>query len=235
MALLSITELSKYYGIEEVFSQVSGKIHAGERIGLIGPNGCGKSTLLKIIAGELEADDGNVHLAGQLRLGYLPQTPDLESTGTLWDAMKAVFAELQAQAEELRELEEHMSTGSQAERAAVMERYGELMHRFEDGGGFTHEARIGQVLGGLGFRTEEFQTPVAHLSGGEKTRALLARLLLEEPDLLLLDEPTNHLDIAGIEWLEEQLQYWKGGIIVVAHDRALLGQYRRPYLGIGIW
>ncbi|MEA3309097.1 MAG: ATP-binding cassette domain-containing protein [Chloroflexota bacterium] len=222
MALLSISGLSKYYGIDEVFSQASGEVHAGERIGLVGPNGCGKSTLLKIVAGELESDDGEVHLVGQLRLGYLPQVPDFESTGTLWDAMKAVFSALQGQAAELRELEMRLASDLTVERTAVMERYGELLHRFEDGGGFTYEARIGQVLGGLGFSNAEFHTPVAHLSGGEKTRALLARLLLEEPDLLLLDEPTNHLDIAGIEWLEEQLQHWKGGIIVVAHDRAFL-------------
>ena len=222
MALLSIASLSKYYGMDKVFSQVSGEVHVGEHIGLVGPNGCGKSTLLKILAGELESDDGGIHLARQLRLGYLPQVPDFESTGTLWDAMKAVFANLQQQAVELRELERQMASGSPAERTAAMEHYGELLHRFEDGGGFTYEARIGQVLGGLGFHPKEFQTPVTYLSGGEKTRALLARLLLEEPDLLLLDEPTNHLDIAGIEWLEEQLQSWKGGIIVVAHDRAFL-------------
>ncbi|HOT91302.1 MAG TPA: ABC-F family ATP-binding cassette domain-containing protein [Anaerolineae bacterium] len=222
MALLSISNLAKYFGPDEIFSQVSFEVHAGDCVALVGVNGCGKSTLLDIIAGAQEPDAGTVSRARDIRIGYMPQIPDFKSEGTLWEAMKAVFADLQAQQETLHRLEEQMASSDVAEREMAMARYGVLLEKFERAGGFTYEARIGQVLGGLGFRKDEFDMPVAYLSGGEKTRALLARLLLEEPDLLLLDEPTNHLDLEGIEWLEEQLKGWKGGIIVVAHDREFL-------------
>ena len=218
MALLTATNLSKYYGAREILSAISCEVHPGEHIALVGANGCGKSTLLEILAGQLESDTGRVTLRRGTRLGYLPQIPDFDDEGTLWEAMLAVFADLRDQESALRELEQRMAAGDEA----ALARYGTLLEAFEMAGGFTYEERIGQVLGGLGFRKEEFDMPVAHLSGGEKTRALLARLLLEEPELLLLDEPTNHLDLAGIEWLEERLQDWKGALIVVAHDRAFL-------------
>ncbi len=220
MALISASNLSKYYGAREVFADLTFEVHAGERVALVGPNGCGKSTLLEILSSHLEPDAGNVHRSREIRLGYLPQMPDLNTESSLWEAMEAVFGNLQTQARQLRQLEAAMADSEQ--REAALERYGALLETFEQAGGFTYEGRIGQVLGGLGFKPEEFQTPVAHLSGGERTRALLARLLLEEPDLLLLDEPTNHLDLEGITWLEDQIKNWKGGIIVVAHDRAFL-------------
>ena len=222
MALLSTSNLAKYYGPDEIFSQISFEIHQGDCVALVGVNGCGKSTLLDIIAGVLEPDAGTVNHARDIRIGYLPQTPDFDTTGTLWQAMEAVFADLHAQQETLRRLEEQMASPDEAERETALARYGVLLDKFEHAGGFTYETRIGQVLGGLGFRKEEFDMPTAYLSGGEQTRALLARLLLEEPDLLLMDEPTNHLDLEGIEWLEEQLKNWKGGIIVVGHDREFL-------------
>jgi ATP-binding cassette subfamily F protein 3 len=218
MALLTGHNLTRYFGADEILSGVSFELHRGECVAFVGPNGSGKSTLLDIIAGRLPPDDGDVHLARDVRVGYLPQVPDFNAEGTLWQAMEAVFSHLLDQAARLRELEQAMASGD----GESMERYGRVLESFELAGGFTYEARIGQVLGGLGFRKDEFQTPVAHLSGGEKTRALLARLLLEEPDLLLLDEPTNHLDLEGIEWLEEQLQGWSGAIILVAHDRAFI-------------
>ena len=222
MALLSASGLAKYFGADEIFSDVSLTVNSGDRIALVGVNGCGKTTLLDIIAGVLEPDAGRVSHARDIRIGYLPQTPNFDSEGTLWEAMVAVFADLQAQQETLHHLEAQMASTDEVERETAMSRYGKLLEAFEQAGGFTYEARIGQVLGGLGFQKDEFTIPLAYLSGGEKTRALLARLLLEEPDLLLMDEPTNHLDIEGIEWLEEQLKNWSGGIIVVAHDRAFL-------------
>ena len=222
MALLSAHHLTKYFGADRVFHDLSLNVHPAERIALVGSNGCGKSTLLDILAGRLEPDEGVVHRAAQLRLGYLPQTPDFGGSGTLWQAMERVFSTLQAQEATLRQLERQMASPDAQQAEEAMIRYGELLHRFEEAGGFTYEARIGQTLGGLGFTPQEFHTPLAHLSGGEQTRALLARLLLEEPDLLLLDEPTNHLDLAGIEWLEERLQRWRGTLIIVAHDRAFL-------------
>lgn len=218
MALLTASNLSKFYGADLILSNVAFEVHPGDRIALVGLNGCGKSTLLEIVAGHLESDAGAVARARHTRLGYLPQNPDFDSAGTLWEAMEAVFEGLLEQARELRLLEHDMALGDEA----ALARYGALLEAFDVAGGFTYEARIGQVLGGLGFPKSEFEIPVAHLSGGQKTRALLARLLLEEPDLLLLDEPTNHLDIEGIEWLEEQLRSWKGALIVVAHDREFL-------------
>ena len=222
MALLSTFNLAKYFGPEEIFSQISLEVHPGDCVALVGINGCGKSTLLDIIAGVQEPDAGTVNRAREVRIGYLPQNPNFDSTGTLWEAMEAVFADLRAQQETLRRLEEQMASPDEAERETALARYGVLLDKFEHAGGFTYETRIGQVLGGLGFRKDEFTMPTAYLSGGEQTRALLARLLLEEPDLLLMDEPTNHLDLEGIEWLEEQLKNWKGGIIVVGHDREFL-------------
>ncbi|MDF1513175.1 MAG: ABC-F family ATP-binding cassette domain-containing protein, partial [Anaerolineae bacterium] len=222
MAHLTASNLSKYFGVDDIFTGISLSLHEGECVALVGANGCGKSTLLDILAGKIEPDEGNVYKARDLRLGYLPQVPDMDEEGTLWQAMEAVFLDLLVQQEELHRLEALMASQDEAEMAYAMERYGAKLEAFERSGGFTYEARIKQVLGGLGFDSEAFQFPVQYLSGGEKTRALLARLLLEAPDVLLLDEPTNHLDLNGIEWLEDQLRGWQGSILVVAHDRAFL-------------
>ncbi len=222
MALLAAAHLWKYFGVDDIFTDLSLELHEGERVALVGANGCGKSTLLDILAGHVESDGGRVTRARDSRLGYLPQEPDFRGEGTLWEAMEAVFANLMARQDELHRLEALMASGDEVERERAIERYGRELEAFERAGGFTYEARIGQVLGGLGFQEHEFHQPVAYLSGGEKTRALLARLLLEEPDVLLLDEPTNHLDLGGIEWLEDQLTVWDGAMIVVAHDRAFL-------------
>ena len=222
MALLAAADLAKYYGGDDIFTGVTLEVHAGECVALVGPNGCGKSTLLDILAGALEPDAGTVTRSREARLGYLPQTPDLKLDSSLWQAMETVFADLLARQAELRELEALMGSENPAERDQALARYGAKLEAFELAGGFTFETRIAQVLGGLGFNEDEFHSPIAYLSGGEKTRALLARLLLEEPDILLLDEPTNHLDLAGIEWLEDQLRHWRGAILVVAHDRAFL-------------
>ncbi len=222
MALLTVTNLAKYFGAEDIFERLSLALHRDERVALIGVNGCGKSTLLDILAGRLQPDGGQVVLARDTRLGYLPQVPDFGGEGTLWEAMEAVFVDLKVRQAALRRLEALMASSDEVTREQAIERYGRELEAFERAGGFTYEARIGQVLGGLGFQEHEFHQPITHLSGGEQTRALLARLLLEEPDILLLDEPTNHLDLEGIEWLEDQLRVWKGAMIVVAHDRAFL-------------
>jgi ATP-binding cassette, subfamily F, member 3 len=222
MALLTASKLSKYFGGEDIFADLSFTLYEEERVALVGINGSGKSTLLDVLAGRQYPDAGSVHKAGDVRLGYLPQVSDFDPGGTLWEAMVAVFADLQAQERKLRALEQAMASSNETERERAIAQYGRRLEAFEGAGGFTYEARIGQVLGGLGFETSEFHQPVAHLSGGQKTRALLARLLLEKPDILLLDEPTNHLDLAGIEWLEDQLKGWQGTMIVVAHDRAFL-------------
>jgi len=220
MSILTTSNLAKSYGPQDVFAGVSLEIPRGARIALVGSNGCGKTTLLRLLAGLETPSAGAVHRARGLRIGYLPQQADLPGAGTLWEEMLPPFADLQAQAAELRRLEKAMADPLTCKEA--LRRYGPALEAFELAGGYTYEQRIAQVLSGLGFDREDFSRPVAHLSGGQQTRAMLARLLLEQPDLLLLDEPTNHLDLAGIEWLEEYLRTWKGAVVVVAHDRAFL-------------
>jgi ATP-binding cassette subfamily F protein 3 len=220
MSILTASNLAKSYGPQDVFGDVSFDIPHGAKIALVGPNGSGKTTLLRLLMGLEEPTAGAVHRAKALRSAYLPQQADFSGTGTLWQAMLEVFADLRAQSAELRRLEAAMAHPPTREEA--LQRYGPALEAFELAGGYTYEQRTRQVLSGLGFDEEDFQRPVAQLSGGQETRALLARLLLEEPDLLLLDEPTNHLDLAGIEWLENYLKAWKGAVVVVAHDRAFL-------------
>ena len=222
MSLVVAADLAKSYGAQDVFEGFSFGIPHGGRIALVGPNGSGKTTLLRLIAGLEQPSAGRVNRARGLRAGYLPQQARLQGEGTLWGAMEMVFADLIAQARRLRRLEAAMADPDQAE--AAMARYGPLLESFELAGGYTYPARIEEVLTGLGFAPDDFHRPLAHLSGGQRTRALLAQLLLKDPDLLLLDEPTNHLDLDGIEWLEGYLRAWRGAMVVVAHDRAFLDQ-----------
>ncbi|MDY7080536.1 MAG: ABC-F family ATP-binding cassette domain-containing protein [Chloroflexota bacterium] len=224
MSILTASNLAKSYGPHDVFEGVSLEIPHGAKIALVGPNGSGKTTLLHLIMGLEEPTAGTIYRAKGPRFAYLPQQADFyfsAGAGTLWEAMQEIFADLRDQADELRRLEASMA--DPATREGALQRYGPTLESFELAGGYTYEQCIRQVLSGLGFDEEvDFQRPVAQLSGGQKTRALLARLLLEEPDLLLLDEPTNHLDLAGIEWLEGYLKTWKGAVVIVAHDRAFL-------------
>ncbi|MEA3341512.1 MAG: ABC-F family ATP-binding cassette domain-containing protein, partial [Chloroflexota bacterium] len=220
MSILTAHNLAKSYGPQDVFEAVSLEIPHGAKIALIGSNGSGKTTLLRLLAGLDEPGAGAIHRAKGLQIAYLPQQADFAGDGALREAMLKVFADLQAQAAKLRRLETAMADPAACDEA--LQRYGRTLEAFELAGGYTYEQRIEQVLSGLGFDEEDLARPVAQLSGGQKTRALLARLLLEEPDLLLLDEPTNHLDLAGMEWLESYLKAWPGAVVVVAHDRAFL-------------
>ncbi len=220
MAVLTGEELAHRYGAETVFEKVSVRVHKGDRIAFIGLNGSGKSTLLRILAGLQEPTSGQVVRARGVRVGYLAQEPQLQSDATLVEEMLKVFAKLREQEGEMRRLERELSLGTPGER--LLQRYDALLESFRHGGGYEYKSRMYQVLAGVGFHPEEDKKPVAHLSGGERARAALARLLLEEPDVLLLDEPTNHLDIQALEWLEEYLSRWKGAFIVVSHDRYFL-------------
>ncbi|MCS7011357.1 MAG: ABC-F family ATP-binding cassette domain-containing protein [Anaerolineales bacterium] len=220
MSLLTVSNLSKSFGALDLFANVSFGVPQGARLALIGPNGCGKTTLLRILVGQEEPSGGEVRRARNLRLGYLPQEATFTLEGTLWEVCEEVFSDLQMQQEELHRLEAAMSDPKQA--PAVLERYGVLQAEFERRGGYTYPTRIQQVLTGLGFAPQDFHLPVAHLSGGQRTRAHLARLLLSSPDLLLLDEPTNHLDMQAVEWLEEYLNQWDGAAVIVSHDRYFL-------------
>ena len=220
MSIVVGENLGQAYGAQDVFSGVSISIAHGDRVGLVGPNGHGKTTLLKIIAGLEEPGAGTIFRQRGLRIGYLPQDSPPAGEETLYGSVLAVFADLRRRQAELDALARQLSQSGAD--ATLLARYGELQHAFEHAGGYTYETRIAQVLGGLGFQADEYDKPLAHLSGGQRTRALLAKLLLEEPDLLLLDEPTNHLDLSAMEWLEETLLVWKGSVVVVAHDRYFL-------------
>jgi ATP-binding cassette subfamily F protein 3 len=217
MPLVTANGLAKYYGAQDIFWDLSLQIGDTDKIALVGPNGEGKSTLLRIISGLEEASAGEIHRKRGLRIGYLPQQAKLGGRRTLWQQMEDTFTRLRRMETELRSLERRMT-----QQGTPVAGYSSLLERFEREGGYAYEARIRQVLAGLGFQQDDFHRPSCQLSGGESTRAFLARLLLEAPDLLLLDEPTNHLDIQAIEWLENWLSGWPSSLVVVAHDRYFL-------------
>jgi ATP-binding cassette, subfamily F, member 3 len=220
MSLITANSLSKSFGAEDLFANVSFSVAKGARLALVGPNGIGKTTLLRMLVGQEEPSSGTVTRAKNLRIGYLPQEADFELTGTLWDVCLEPFADIIRMQGELEKLESEMSDPVKREQALVS--YGTLQHNFEQRGGYVYQVRIKQVLTGLGFDLYDFQMSLDHLSGGQRTRAQLARLLLSNPDLLLLDEPTNHLDISAVEWLEGYLSQWDGAAVIVSHDRYFL-------------
>ena len=220
MSILSGHNLAKYYGAQDVFRGINVSLARGDKAALVGPNGMGKTTLLRILLQLEEPTEGSVTTARGLRIGYLPQHPELISTHTVYDEMLTVFDDLRHQQANLLLLAEQMGDSSDPE--AAMERYAAAEQRFELDGGYAYEARIRRVLGGLGFREDMYDWPIAVLSGGQVTRALLARLLLQEPELLVLDEPTNYLDLAALEWLEAYLQALPQSLLVVSHDRRFL-------------
>lgn len=220
MSIVVAEDLAKYFGAQDIFSGISIQIHHGDKIALVGANGVGKTTLLRIIAGLEAPSSGRLSMAKTLRTGYLSQRADVQAGGTLYEQMAEVFADLRVQQEQLHQLEQEMADPGR--RGKAMVRYGEALQLFELAGGYTYEQKIKRVLMGLGFAEADFEKPLALLSGGQRTRAQLAQLLLLNPDLLLLDEPTNHLDLHATEWLEEYLGQWKGSLMVVAHDRYFL-------------
>ena len=220
MSIILAERLAKSFDPDDIFWNVSCSVAHGDRIALVGRNGTGKTTLLRILAGLEPPTEGRVHRAKGLQTGYLPQGATLEGEHTLWQEIMAVFAPLRAIEAQLQALEAEMADPDRAEEA--LEAYTPLVERFERMGGYTYQDHAKHVLMGLGFAPEEHDAPLPHLSGGQKTRAFLARLLLESPDVLLLDEPTNHLDLNGIEWLEGYLNTWEGTVVMVAHDRYFL-------------
>jgi ATP-binding cassette subfamily F protein 3 len=209
----------------DVFEGVDVRVEAGDRIGLVGANGSGKTTLLRILAGVDAPTVGTVQRQRELTIGYLPQDPPLVGDSTLHEAMLEVFSALRAEGNALADLEHRLAEASRRNHSdyePLLEEYGHAQAAFEAAGGYEYELWIAQTLSGLGFSSDEFGKPLAYLSGGERTRALLAQLLLRRPALLLLDEPTNHLDLEAVEWLEETLLRWRGALVIVAHDRYFL-------------
>jgi len=220
MSLITASDLSKSFGSKDIFSGLSLSLPRGARIAIVGPNGIGKTTLLRILLGLEEPSSGTIQKARGLSLGYLPQEAHLSGKHTLWDECLGALSDLLALESELASLEAAMGDPEQAE--AALERYAKLQPDFEARSGYTYETRIRQTLTGLGFEPSDFNRPLTQLSGGQRTRAMLARLLLSNPDLLVLDEPTNHLDIHAVEWLEGYLSQWPGATLIVSHDRYFL-------------
>ena len=221
--MLQVSNVSKSFGDNLLFEKVSFTVNAGERAGLIGPNGCGKTTLLKIVVGEVQPDSGSAWLSpGDLRAGYLAQALEYEPGQTVGRVLKDAVAGLTEAERRLEELTARMTAAEGPALEHLLAEYGRALEAFERLGGYGVEARAEAVLEGLDLRYVDQATPVEILSGGQKTRLGLARLLLSSPDLLLLDEPTNHLDIEALEWLEGFLLGFRGAAIIVSHDRALL-------------
>ena len=209
------------FGAQEVFRNVSFRLSPTDRVGLVGPNGEGKTTLLRIMGGMMEPTGGVVHRSRGLRLGYLPQVPPPMEEGTVYQAMLRVFAGVRQMEEDLSVLATRLS-GAAAGDAELLRQYGAIQSRFEVLGGLGYTTRIEQVLTGLAFDRSMWDQPVATLSGGQRTRAALATLLLRDPRLLMLDEPTNHLDLDSVEWLEVYLRSFTGALVIVSHDRYFL-------------
>lgn len=223
MAVLSFNNLGLSFGDFDLFVGLTGEIPHGAKIGLVGPNGIGKTTLLRLLVGQEPPSAGVVQIAKGTRIGYLQQEAaaafqTLERT--VYEELLTVFADLRAQEAALHALEEELAQGEVTEE--LLERYGAAQEAFEQAGGYEYELRIRQTLTGLGFPPDQHDLLLAHCSGGQQTRVLLGRLLLEKPDLLVLDEPTNHLDVEAVEWLEETLTRWGGALLIVSHDRYFL-------------
>ncbi len=222
--ILSCNHISKAFGTDQILSEVSFHIEDQEKAAIVGINGAGKSTLLKIIVGELAADQGEVVLSKGKTLGYLAQHQDLDSSRTIYDELKEVKRPIIEMEQEIRSLELQMKDASGEELEQMLSAYSRLNHTFELENGYAWQSEITGVLKGLGFAEDEFNKTVCTLSGGQKTRVSLGKLLLSKPDIILLDEPTNHLDMASIAWLETYLLNYSGAVIIVAHDRYFLNR-----------
>ncbi len=220
--ILACQNISKAFGTEEIIHQASFHIEENEKAAIIGINGAGKTTLLRVIMGELDADSGEVILAKNKTIGYLPQNPEIEGDTTIYQEVLSAKEELISMQETLVSMEETMSSYAGAELEQFMERYNRLNHEFEMKGGSSYKSEIIGVLKGLGFLEEEFGKHMQELSGGQRTRVCLGKLLVTKPDVILLDEPTNHLDIGSITWLENFLLNYKGAVVIVSHDRYFL-------------
>ena len=220
--ILSCQNISKAFVENQVLKNVSFHIEDHEKAAIVGINGAGKTTLLRIIVGEMTPDDGQVVLAKDKTLGYLAQNSTVDTSHTIYEELLSVKADLLRLEEKIRECENNMKHADGDALEDLMKQYTSLTHAFETGGGYIYRSELVGVLKGLGFTEEEFSKPVATLSGGQKTRVALGRLLLQNPDLIILDEPTNHLDMNSIAWLETYLLNYKGAVLIVSHDRYFL-------------
>lgn len=220
--VLACQNISKSYGTDEILSAVNFHIEAKEKIAIVGINGAGKSTLLKIIMGEEEADEGTVSIAKDTTIGYLAQHQEQYYKQTIYEELLSAKQDIIDLQERIRQLEKEIETLTGKELEDALERYSRMNHTFEIQDGYAFKSQIVGVLKGLGFDEEDFDRPISELSGGQKTRVSLGRLLLSRPDIILLDEPTNHLDLKSTAWLENYLKSYDGAVIIVSHDRYFL-------------
>lgn len=227
MIILSCNNVNKSFGVETILENISFTVNEGDKIGIIGVNGTGKTTLFKIISGIYSCDSGDIYTSKDCEIGYLEQNTNFYSENTIFNEVVEVFRNLIDLEDELRTLEQKISDKSndnEAELNRLMDSYARKLEFFQESNGYGYKSEVRGVLKGLGFSDEDMEKPIKILSGGEKTRVLLAKLLLKKPTLLLLDEPTNHLDAEALEWLELFLKQYRGTVILISHDRYFLDQ-----------
>lgn len=222
MILISVQELQKSFGVHEVLRSVTFSLQKGEKMGLVGVNGCGKTTLMRMIAGEMQPDGGTIHRNKDLRVGYLAQLDDIPLTDTVWGALLRVFEPIRVMERRMAEIEKLLESADPETALRLSSEYQRLTESYNAQQGYAYEGEILRVLNGLGLKPEMHQRQVSTLSGGERTRLSLAKLLLQKPDIILMDEPTNHLDLEAIEWLQDYLTDYKGSLLLISHDRYFL-------------
>ena len=222
MILISVQELQKSFGVHEVLRSVTFSLQKGEKMGLVGVNGCGKTTLMRMIAGEMQPDGGTIHRNKDLRVGYLAQLDDIPLTDTVWGALLKVFEPIRVMERRMAEIEKLLESADPETALCLSSEYQRLTESYNAQQGYAYEGEILRVLNGLGLKPEMHQRQVSTLSGGERTRLSLAKLLLQKPDIILMDEPTNHLDLEVIEWLQDYLTDYKGSLLLISHDRYFL-------------
>ena len=222
MILISVQELQKSFGVHEVLRSVTFSLQKGEKMGLVGVNGCGKTTLMRMIAGEMQPDGGSIHRNKDLCIGYLAQLDDIPLTDTVWGALLKVFEPIRVMERRMAEIEKLLESADPETALRLSSEYQRLTESYNAQQGYAYEGEILRVLNGLGLKPEMHQRQVSTLSGGERTRLSLAKLLLQKPDIILMDEPTNHLDLEAIEWLQDYLTDYKGSLLLISHDRYFL-------------
>ena len=222
--ILSCRQIQKSYGIDTILDNITFHLEENEKAAIVGVNGAGKTTLFKILTNEIAADSGDVFLKKDTSIGYMAQNQQVDSERSIYDEMLSVFEALLSTEKALRQTEKEMENLSGQELSDKMEEYARLQHMFEKADGYGYQSRLRGVLKGLGFSERDFHRPLSQLSGGQRTRVYLGKLLLSRPDILLLDEPTNHLDISSIEWLEDFLRSYEGVVLIISHDRYFLNR-----------
>lgn len=222
--ILQVSQINKTFGTDEILKDISFHIEDNEKVALIGINGAGKSTLFKIIVGELSPDSGNVIFSKDRKMGYLSQHQDFSCENTIYDEILTMKEDILNLERRMREIEKNMQHAEPDELEALMKEYSDANHLYELNNGYAYKSEVTGVLKGLGFNEADFGKQVSTLSGGQKTRVSLAKLLLSKPDIILLDEPTNHLDLPSINWLETYLRSYSGAVLIIAHDRYFINK-----------